>query len=56
MSTENNGLLFWIRPGLLIAVTIPTYLILQTETAAGPKELKKDKSQEKDIVRQVCEA
>lgn len=36
---EINGLLFWIRSGMLIAVTIPDYLILQIQTASGPKKL-----------------
>lgn len=49
-TTEINGLLFWIRSGMLIAVTIPAYLILPIETASGPKTLRKEKSHEKGIV------
>lgn len=40
---------------MLIAVTIPPYLILPIETASGPKTLRKEKSQEKCIVEQVSE-
>lgn len=51
--TEINGLLFWIRSGMLIAVTIPAYLIPPIGTASGPKTLQKEKSQEKCIVEQA---
>lgn len=51
--TEINGLLFWIRSGMLIAVTIPAYLILPIEIRSGHKTLQKEKSQEKCIDEQV---
>lgn len=38
---------------MLIAVPTLAYLILQTDTASGPKKLLKDKPQEKCIVEQV---
>lgn len=38
---------------MLIAVTIPAYLILPIEIVSGPETLQKEKSQEKCILEQV---